>query len=59
MTAKLVYKNRFIVAYVQFEGVDFEFKFGRGCSARHISETLPKLVMDDLFMRRIRERVAV
>ncbi|MFD0827101.1 hypothetical protein ACT8ZR_15790 [Neobacillus sp. M.A.Huq-85] len=57
MTTKLVYKNRFIVAHVEYEGEHFEYKFGRSNSLRHISETLPKLVTDELFMRRIRERV--
>jgi hypothetical protein len=57
MTAKLVYENRFIVAYVTFEREEFTYKFGRGCSKSHITQTLPKLVMDELFMRRVRERV--
>jgi hypothetical protein len=58
VTAKLVYENRFIVAHVQFEGENFEYKFGRSQSVSHISKTLPKLVMDELFMRRIRAKVA-
>jgi hypothetical protein len=56
MTAKLIYENRFIVAHVNYEGEEFQYRFGRGQSARHISETLPKLVMDELFMRRVRAR---
>jgi hypothetical protein len=58
MTAKLVYENRFIVAYVTYEGENFKYKFGRGCSKSHIWQTLPKLVTDELFMRRIRAKVA-
>jgi hypothetical protein len=56
MTTKLVYENLFIVANVTYDGEEFQYKFGRGQSARHISETLPKLVMDELFMRRVRAR---
>jgi hypothetical protein len=56
VTAKLVYENRFIVAHVNYEGEDFQYKFGRGQSVRHITATLPKLVMDELFIRRIRAR---
>jgi hypothetical protein len=55
---KLARENRLIVAYVQFEGEDFLFKFGRGQSVSHISATLPKLVMDSLFDRRIMARVS-
>nr|WP_263327853.1 hypothetical protein [Neobacillus sp. Marseille-Q6967] len=51
MQVKLARENRLIVAYVQFEGEEFQFRFGRGQSVRHISETLPKLVMDSLFDR--------
>ncbi|PFP30130.1 hypothetical protein COJ96_06845 [Bacillus sp. AFS073361] len=58
MTAKLVCENRFIVAYVTFQGEEFEYRFGRNCSKSHISATLPKLVMDTLFDRKIRERMA-
>jgi hypothetical protein len=53
---KLALENRFIVAHVTYEGENFNYKFGRGQSVRHISETLPKLVMDELFDRRIRAR---
>jgi hypothetical protein len=53
---KLARENRMIVAYVQFEGEDFQFTFGRGQSVSHISATIPKLVMDILFDRRIRAR---
>jgi hypothetical protein len=50
----LARENRLIVAHVTYEGEEFIYKFGRGQSVRHISETLPKLVMDELFMRRVR-----
>lgn len=56
MQAKLVLENRFIVAYVTYEGQEFKYRFGRGQSVSHISATLPKLVMDELFDRRIRAR---
>lgn len=58
MQVKLARENRLIVAHIQFEGEDFQFKFGCGQSAPHISETLPKLVMDELFMRRVRARLS-
>jgi hypothetical protein len=53
---KLALENRFIVAYVNYEGEYFKYKFGRGQSVSHISQTLPKLVMDELFMRRVRAK---
>jgi hypothetical protein len=53
----LALEDRMIVAYVSYDGEEFQYKFGRGQSVRHISETLPKLVMDELFMRRVRARV--
>jgi hypothetical protein len=58
MTAKLVYENGFIMAHVNYGGEEFQYRFGRGQSVRHIWETLPKLVSDELFMRRVRARVS-
>ncbi|PFP29435.1 hypothetical protein COJ96_09800 [Bacillus sp. AFS073361] len=58
MTAKLFYENRFIVANCTYEGEEFQYKFSRSCSVSHIWATLPKLITDELVMRRIRARVA-
>jgi hypothetical protein len=54
--ARLVLENRNIVAYVTYEGEEFKYKFGRGQSVRYIWATLPKLVTDEIFDRKIRAR---
>jgi hypothetical protein len=53
---KLAREHGLIVAHVEFEGEKFQYRFGRAQSVRHIWETLPKLVSDELFMRRVRAR---
>lgn len=57
MKTKLALENRFIVAYVSYEGESFTYKFGRNQSVSHIWATLPKLVTDELFARRVVSKV--
>lgn len=57
MKAKLALENRHIVAYVTYEGEEFTYRFGRNQSVSHIWATLPKLVTDELFQRRVLSKV--
>jgi hypothetical protein len=51
--------ERYIIAHVEYQGEKFTYKFGRNQAIAYVWSQIPKLVMDQRFDQKIKERGVV